>query len=189
VVDPLEHLMLTPHSAARYDLSTDLAIPLVAAEGLGALTPRAIGELAGCSRQAVHQWFGDQTGLRRAVAARFTSRWVRWTDVRVYLYGVLGLLPDSSTVREWTRVWLSFIEAAPRDSYIADCIAAGRSREVEVITAQLGPTLADGVHALVEGLRWRVAASEDNYPPGRAAAVLASALARVPPQDPLGRLA
>ncbi len=137
----------------------------------------------------MHQWFGDQNGLRRAVAARFTSRWIRWADVRVYMYGVVGLLPDSPSVRDWTRVWLSFIEAATRDSYIGDCIADGRSREVEVISAQLGPMPADAVHALVEGLRWRVTAADDDYPPGRAAAVLASTLARFAVQDPLRRLA
>ncbi len=180
--------MLTPNSAARYDLATDLAIPLVAAEGLGALTPRAIGELAGCSRQAVHQWFGDQTGLRRAVAARFTSRWTRWTDVRVYQYGVLGLLPDSSTVRDWTRVWLSLIEVATRDNYIAACIAAGRATERELIAARLGPASADVVHALVEGLRWRIAADHD-YPPRRAAAALTSALVMYAPRCPPGRVA
>lgn len=180
--------MLTPHSAARHDLATDLAIPLVATGGLAALTPRAIGGLAGCSRQAVHQWFGDQTGLRRAVAARFTARWTRWADVRVYQNGLLGLLPDNPQVRDWTRVWLSLTEAATRDSYIASCIATGRAAELDLITARLGPR-ADGVHALVEGLRWRVAAAADDYPPGRAVAVLSSALAGFASQDPLGRLA
>ncbi|HEX6148340.1 TetR family transcriptional regulator C-terminal domain-containing protein [Nocardioides sp.] len=188
-MDPLRHLMLAPDSAARIDLVTDLAIPLVAAEGLVAATPRAIAELAGCTRQAVHQWFGDQTGLRHVVANRFTGRWARWAEIRVHHYGVLGLLPDSPDVRDWTRVWLALAEAAGRDQTVAECVAAGRATELDLVRARVGQTTADAVHALVEGLRWRTAADSDDFPAARAVTILASTLARLGPEGALGQLA
>ena len=62
--------MSTPDSAALLNMATDLAIPVVLADGLEAVTPRAIGEAAGVSRQAVHQWFGSRAELQAVVAVR-----------------------------------------------------------------------------------------------------------------------
>ncbi|HYH33569.1 MAG TPA: TetR/AcrR family transcriptional regulator [Nocardioides sp.] len=162
-MDPLPHLMLTPDSAARVDMATDLAIPIVAAEGFASVTPRAIAEKAGCSRQAVHQWFGDQEGLRRVVARRFTGRWCRWAQIRAGKYGVRGLLPDSDDVLSWCRVWLGLVELGARDRAVGDLVASIRRCEQDAVAAALTRSSPSGplrrpwperaLQALVEGLR------------------------------------
>lgn len=166
-MDCYRHLMLTPDSAARIDILTDLGIPIVEAAGLHALTPAAVARPAEMTRQAVSQWVGAGPALRLAFARRFAARWRRWTDVRVYFHGPGGLIPDSPPVREWTRVWLAIEECALREPAFADLsrghdayeksllvrhlqhdIAARHDVAASVLTTSVAP-----LHALVRGLR------------------------------------
>lgn len=160
-MEDFEHLMLAPESVALADIATDLAIPVVAAQGLPALTPQAIAHAARCSRQAVHQWFGSRHELQKAVARRFTARWEIWCQLRVGQYGAVGLLPDSAPVLAWTRVWLALTEAAPRDPDLTVAVRAGRAQERAALDSLVreppGPVrTADLLHALLDGLRWQL---------------------------------
>lgn len=166
-MDPCRHLMFMSESPAWIDIATDFAIPLIAERGLGALTPAAIAKAARCSRQAIHQRFGSAEALRRSVAARFLGRWERWLDVRVHLYGVAGLLPDSHDAVSWARVWLALSAHAALDSEVATSVAeihqAERALVGRALTRQgaeesdVSPEVSEGVittvHAVVGGLR------------------------------------
>ena len=158
-----EDLMLAPCSMALVDIATDLSMPVIALRGLSGVTPSAVAEAAGCSRQAVHQWFGSRTDLQRAVAGRFVARWTRWCDARTHSHGPVGLLPDCEQVVAWTRVWLALVETAHRDLPVAEVVGQGRSWERELVARSLR---RDGVtdrravalvHALGQGLRQQLA--------------------------------
>ena len=165
-MDPCRHLMFAPASVAWIDIATDLGIPLIAKGGLGALTPAAIAKPAGCSRQAVHQQLGSAEAMRRAVAARFLARWSRWVDVRAYLEGITGLLPDTEEVTDWVRVWLACCAYTATDTEVARWVADVHASERAVVRSALtrfnssdnGPAqIPDGVtatlQATVTGLR------------------------------------
>jgi AcrR family transcriptional regulator len=183
--------MLTPDSAARIDMATDLAIPVIAERGLRAVTPREIAALAGCSRQAVHQWFGSQEDLRVAVAARFVARWTRWLDVREHVDGLAALLPDCAEVLAWTRAWLALVEAAHRDPQLGRLVDVGRTQERDLVQTALHrvtPRHLDDdrlvpattlVHALVEGLRAQLSHGEPRTTWVEAATVLDQTVAAV----------
>jgi AcrR family transcriptional regulator len=136
-VDPCRHLLFATDSVAWIDIATDLGIPLIAEGGFGAITPAAIAKLARCSRQAVHQQLGSAEILRRAVSARFLARWSRWVDVRVYLEGISGLLPDTEEVSSWTRVWLACCAHAVSDSEVATWVADVHATERAVVRSAL----------------------------------------------------
>ena len=146
--------MLAPDSPARIDIATDMAIPLISREGFGAVTPAAVARSARCSRQAVHQWFGDQHALRRAVAGRFAARWSRWLTIRTGSHGLPGLLLECDDVGSWCRVWLAMVELAARDEAVGDLVTSLRVREREAVRGALPPSVPVGeAHALLEGLR------------------------------------
>jgi AcrR family transcriptional regulator len=156
-MDPFRHLMLTPDSARREDMATDLGIGLLATGGMAALTLRAIGERCGCSRQAVQQWFGGQEQLRHVVVTCFVRRWRRWVSVRVRFRGLAGLLPDSDDAVEWCRAWLAVVEHGSRDQRTAELVAMLADDERDIIAHALGAAASSDdvrlVHALVDGLR------------------------------------
>lgn len=168
-LDDLRHLMLEPDSSSRHAMVTDLGIAIVGEQGWGALTPAALGQALGLTRQAVHQWFGDQHGLRLVFAQHFAGRWSRWIDVRVYAHGLPGLLPTSEDSRRWARVWLALVEQGGRDDDLGAIVAHARAQEAEVLARHLAslvaarhgiavsplPVLAHATSAAVEGLRVR----------------------------------
>ena len=193
-MDDLRDLMFAEDSIARADVATDLSIPLVVAGGLSAVTPGAVAVAAKCTRHAVHQWFGGQESLRRAVAARFTARRTHWADVRVHHYGLPGLLPDCDAVVEWERVWLAVVELGLRDPEVADCIGYCRAREVETVTRALRrrlfelvePTAAEipasavtELRALIQGFCVELCQPEPAITFADASQVLTTALERV----------
>lgn len=166
--------MLEEDSPASVAIATDLAIPVIAGGGISALTPTSIADRAGCSRQAVHQWFGGRP-LGRVVAGRFAARWQRWTEVRVHCHGLGGLLPENDEVADWTRVWLALVELSGRDAEVGSIVAATRDGEVELIRTALTRCAAVpsaspatpredevlALHCLTEGLRLRLLAPVD----------------------------
>jgi len=192
-MESYDHVILTPYSSARIDLATDMAIPIVAHGGLTSLTPAAVARAAGCTRQAVHHWFGDQQRLREAVAGRFTARWTRWAELRVHDGGPAALLPECDAVLTWTRVWLAPVEAAPRHAAIAELVAgchvhegASLQRGIEAVIrlrhdvdVTVLPAVVTGVHAMVNGLRMQLvgAANELDARFGAAEAVLMQGVA------------
>lgn len=148
----------------------DLGIALVADRGWTALTPATLADAVGLTRQAVHQWFGDQHRLRLTFAQVFAGRWERWIDVRLYAEGPAGLLPSSEDSHRWSRVWLALvghgacdpeIAAVARHLHAAQTTAlahhlvaeARRTRQVAVSPL---PPLTDAVAAAVDGLRVQV---------------------------------
>ena len=178
-MDPQTHLMLRPDSARREDLATDVGLGIVAEGGLAALTPKAVAVRSGCTRQAVHQWFGGHEELRRVVANVFGVRWRRWVEVRVHADGLIGLLPDSEQTVAWCRVWLAVVEHAPRDQRIAAVVDAVRYAEHEVIATDLGCASDSDrvglVHSVVDGLRLHLCAADPDLPGVRAERILAAA--------------
>lgn len=173
--------MLEEDSPASVAIATDLAIPVIAEHGMGAVTPKSIADRAGCSRQAVHQWFRGEP-ISRVVAARFAARWRQWAAVRVRCEGVAGLLPENDDVATWTRVWLGLVELGGRDPEIASMVEAMRDCEVDLIRSALtwrgkgpgGPPALPpdhevlAVHCLMEGLRLRLLTPVEASPAGRA---------------------
>lgn len=165
----LSHLMLEPDSSSRHAMVADLGITIVAEHGWEALTPAALGKELGLTRQAVHQWFGDQLALRLVFAQHFAGRWSRWIGVRVYAHGLHGLLPTSASSRRWTRVWIALVDQGGRDADLGAILAHAREQEAEVLARHLAslasgrygvpvsplPVLTNGVLAAVEGLRVR----------------------------------
>lgn len=150
--------MFAPASVAWIDIATDLGTTH-RGRGLGALTPAAIAKPAGCSRQAVHQQLGSAEAMRRAVAARFLARWSRWVDVRAYLDGIAGLLPDTEEVTDWVRVWLACCAYTANDTEVAKWVADVHAIERAVVRSALarfsssdtGPAqVPDGVTATVQ---------------------------------------
>lgn len=190
-MDSHRHLMLAPDSALREDIATDIGIAILAEGGVAALTPKAVGDRLGCSRQAVHQWFGSQEPLRHVVATRFSVRWGRWIHARVHSGGVAGLLPvvdepvgvesDRADVVCWCRAWLALAEHAPRDGRLADLVEGVKCQERQAVARQLagepGCDRVAMVHALVEGLRVGLCAAEPTLAPGRAVRILQAAAA------------
>lgn len=174
-LDDLSHLMLEPDSASRHAMVADLGITIVAEHGWEALTPAALGKALGLTRQAVHQWFGDQQALRLVFAQHFAGRWSRWIGVRVYAHGLHGLLPTSADSRRWTRVWLALVEQGGRDADLRAILAHAREEEAEVLARHLAslatarhgvsvsplPMLTHAVLAAVEGLRVRACHEPD----------------------------
>lgn len=185
-MDSHRHLMLAPDSALRADIATDLGMAVLAEGGVPALTPKAVGDRLGCSRQAVHQWFGSQESLLQVVATRFCVRWERWTRARVHCGGLAGLLPvgedaDRDDVVGWCRVWLALVDHAPRDVRIAGLVDEVRRRDRQEVAGLLGSDSDSDravlVHALVEGLRLGLCAAEPTLAPDRAVRILLSAAA------------
>lgn len=188
-MDAHRHLMLTPDSNDRADIATDLGIAVVAERGVAGLTPGALGDRLGCSRQAVHQWFGGQEQLRHVVATRFCRRWERWVHARVRSGGMVGLLPvgeqaDRADVVSWCRAWLALVEHAPRDARCAELVEGVRWQERRAVAELLGADAgSDGVaflHSLVEGLRVGLSAAEPTLVPGRAVRILEAMTAAHP---------
>lgn len=175
-MDSFRHLMLTPDSARREDMATDLGISLLAVGGMPALTLRAMADRCGCTRQAVQQWFGGQAQLRDVVVSCFVGRWRRWVSARVRFHGLAGLLPDSDEAVEWCRAWLAIVEHGSRDQRTADLIETladdERGEIAHFLGAEAGSEDVQLVHALVDGLRL----SPAPLPPGRAVELLDSFL-------------
>lgn len=159
--------MLTPDSPAPVDMATDLTIPVIVARGLPGVTPRVIGEAVGCSRQAVHQWFGSASELQWVVASRFAARW--------------------NGGRRGRR----------REPRLAELVTHARSQERGLVRCALGlrgslPGAADQAtlsHALLEGLRRHLADGAPSLTWEEAAAVLDRGTGgRVgPAHEPLGQ--
>jgi AcrR family transcriptional regulator len=174
-MDDLSHLMLEPDSASRHAMVTDLGITLVGERGWAALTPASLGQALGLTRQAVHQWFGDQQALRLVFARQFTGRWTRWLDVRVYAHSHRGLLPGSEQTRRWARVWLALVEQSVRDDDLGAIVTHARQEEAALLRRHLAaraaqlhdvrvtplPVLVDALHGAVDGLRVRACRADD----------------------------
>src|SRR5690349_5746113 len=69
--------MFTNGSLAKADLATNVAIPLVAEGGWGALTLRSMASAANVTPQAIAAWFPSATAMRVAIAGRYGQRWIR----------------------------------------------------------------------------------------------------------------
>ncbi|GAA1476803.1 hypothetical protein GCM10009623_12490 [Nocardioides aestuarii] len=168
-LDDLRHLMLEPDSSSRHAMVTDLGITIVGDQGWAALTPASLAQSLGLTRQAVHQWFGDQQALRLVFARHFAGRWERWIDVRVYAHGHRGLLPTSEETRRWARVWLALVEQSARDDDLGALVAHLRREEATALGHHLSsraaadhdvrvsllPATTSALLATVEGLRIR----------------------------------
>jgi AcrR family transcriptional regulator len=183
-MDSQRHLMLAPDSARHADMVTDFGLAVLAEGGVLAVTPRALGARLGCTRQAVHQWFGSQESLRHVVAVCLCRRWMRWIHVRVHSAGPAGLLPvgeepDRPDLVQWCRAWLALVDHAPRDARIADLVDTVRCNDREEIAGLLGCDSGSDrvvlVHSLVEGLRLGLCAAEPMLTGERAVRILEAA--------------
>jgi AcrR family transcriptional regulator len=169
-MDDLRHLMLDPDSSARQAMAGDLGIAIVSEQGWVGLTPASLAAAVGCTRQAVHQWFGDQEALRLVFARVFSGRWQRWTQARLHTGGVTALLPSSEESLHWGRVWLALAEQSTRDPELAALAehlrvaeSAALLRHLERaldrdrgIRLSLLPPLGEGLGAAVDGVRSQV---------------------------------
>lgn len=173
--------MLAAYSSAPIDIATDLAIPLLARRGVPGVTPSAVAGAAGCTRQAVHQWFGGQQTLRVAVAGRFVARWSRWMDLRVRGLGPVALLPLDDDELQWTAARLALAEQGRVDPELGPLLAELDALELSAVRASLGAADEDCaiIMAVVGGLRAAECRGHEPLTLDEAQALLQHALARL----------
>lgn len=138
--------MFTNGSLAKPDRATNLAIPVVAEGGWGALTLRNIASAANVTPQAIAGWFPSVTAMRVAVAERYGQRWIRQRDLvasrrilrepleRVTPQHVaLALLPETWPETVFDRVWLAIVEAGRWDEQVGSAVATIEEQERDLV--------------------------------------------------------
>ena len=197
--------MFSLSSAAKADMATDLAIPLLAEGGWSAVTLRSVASAANVTPQAIAAWFPSVTAMRVAIAERYGQRWIHergavarrrmllssradTRDCRTYdrsAQVALALLPETWLERVFDGVWLTVVEASRWDVMIRSSVSAVDEAERQLVTDLLVAAGAtdrvrterevDLVLAVVRGLRLALTASSDDMSVDRADEVLRAA--------------
>ena len=137
--------MFTNGSLAKADMATNLAIPLVADGGWGALTLRNVASAANVTPQAIAAWFPSVNAMRVAIAGRYGQRWIRHrgrtarhrsgdpferaTPPQV----ALALLPDTWLETVFDSVWLAIVEAGRWDEAVGSAVAVTEEQERHLV--------------------------------------------------------
>ena len=125
--------MLRPDSPSRRDIVTDFAIALIADEGVGALTVRALARRIRVTPAGLQHWSGPRREMLVLITATFGQRWQQWMWRRQFRDGALALLPTTSDEVVWTRVWLGLQDLGRTESAVGEVISANRAHERELI--------------------------------------------------------
>lgn len=160
---PRSVTMFSQGTTARAELATNLAIPIVAEGGWGALTQRNLAKAGNVTPQAIAAWFPSVVTMRAAVAARYGDRWIR---ERGYLARtragaarsapetptvedvVVALLPHARHEEVFDGIWLTIVEAGRWDAAVGAAVTATHERERELVGDLLDPPRQRAVEAL-----------------------------------------
>ena len=185
--------MFSKGSLAKPDLATDVAIPLMAEGGWGALTLRNMASVANVTPQAIAAWFPSVAAMRVAIAERYGQRWIRQRGqvalqrlVRAQVESVtppqvaLALLPETWLETVYDRVWLAVVEAGRWDAGVGSAVAAIEEQERDLVfhlmTSAETPERPDEdvelALALTRGVRIARTAVHDPLKTARATAAL-----------------
>lgn len=139
--------MFTNGSLAKADLATNLAIPLVADGGWGALTLRNMASAANVTPQAIAAWFPSVTAMRVAIAERYGQRWIRERGRQARLrvsrarleivtpsQVALALLPETWLETVFDGVWLAVVEAGRWDEGVGLAVATIEEEERDLVS-------------------------------------------------------
>lgn len=156
--------MFSRTSAAKVDLATDLAIPLLAQGGWSALTLRNMAREGNVTPQAIAAWFPSVHEMRVAIARCYGERWlsergylarrrVWWPDSfesralpavglpeGALSRAALALLPATWLEEVFDGVWLSVVEAGRWDEQIGSSVAVILDAERDLVAELLGGT-------------------------------------------------
>lgn len=165
--------MFAFRSLNRADMATDLAIPLMAAQGWSAVTLAGIAERGNMRRQSVAQWFGTVDALREQVAWRYARRWLRLLSEQLSpLHRVSDptpadvarlLLPEDDDGVVYARVWLAICEAGRSEIPIAAATTFVEREQAAMLERWVpaeGLPTTRVVSALVTGLRAQMCSIE-----------------------------
>jgi AcrR family transcriptional regulator len=175
---PRSTAMFSQGTTARAELATNLAIPIVAEGGWGALTQRNLANAANVTPQAIAAWFPSVGAMRAAVAGRYGDRWIRERgylartraratssapDTPTVEDVVVALLPQAWHEEVFDGIWLTIVEAGRWDEAVGSAVAATHEREWDLVSDLLDPLRrrtvedlepdVDLVLTLVRGLR------------------------------------
>jgi AcrR family transcriptional regulator len=138
--------MFSKGSLAKPDLATDVAIPLMAEGGWGALTLRNMASVANVTPQAIAAWFPSVAAMRVAIAERYGQRWIRQRGqvanhriVRAQVESItppqvaLALLPETWLETVYDRVWLAVVEAGRWDHGVGLAVATIEEQERDLV--------------------------------------------------------
>lgn len=189
--------MFSNGSLAKADLATNVAIPLMAEGGWGALTLRNMASAANVTPQAIAAWFPSVAAMRVAIAERYGLRWVRerghvarrrtsrepvqcLSPAQV----ALALLPETWAESMFDRVWLAVVEAGRWDDGVGTAVATIEEQERDLVlrlmtSAEAPERPAEDVDlalALTRGVRIARTAAHDPLTAERATAALLSAI-------------
>lgn len=169
--------MFSRGTAARAELATDLAIPLLAEGGWQAVTLRSVARAANVTPQAIAAWFPSVAVMRVAIAECYGRRWMserRAVAHRRMLKATadaedvplvepqlrkvaIALLPGTWLEETFDGVWLTVVEAGRWDEAIGASVAAVQEDERDLVTELLDDPEDEGdvdlVLTLVRGLR------------------------------------
>ena len=140
--------MFSRGTAARAELATDLAIPLVAEGGWQAVTLRSVARAANVTPQAIAARFPSVAVMRVAIAERYGRRWM----------GERRAVAHRRMLEEtFDGVWLTVVEAGRWDEAIGASVAAVQEDERDLVAELLDDPEDEGdvdlVLTLVRGLR------------------------------------
>jgi len=164
----------------RRRLIADIAIGLIAREGLGATTIRRIAAEAGFSTAAITHYFADKHAMLVWVLDQLatigeeefaTALDPQETDIVAPLLTMVAWCPRN--VMRW-RAYLAFWDQAARDPQLADLIVASTRSGlslIEGLIARYRPGSVDAaqaarlLNAMVQGLSMQVIVAPDQWPP------------------------
>ncbi|HEY0905306.1 MAG TPA: helix-turn-helix domain-containing protein [Marmoricola sp.] len=149
---------------------------VLARDGIGGLSLRAIARESRVSTSSLLHHFGNREHLLR-VAASQTGRWrVREIDRRCSRDGALAFLPQDADDVVDARAWLAWLELWRSEDNLATPIGGARRDErallAEIFDYRLARDELDAAIALIDGLMTALCAPALPMPIARARAML-----------------
>lgn len=152
--------MLRPDSLDRGDVLTDGVLALLAEAGASGVSLRRLADRLGCSVGALTNQWRSRGRMLHVAVNQFRHRWNGLLMPRCLRDGISGLLPADDEEAEDCQVWFAFCELARTDATVAECVAAQRADEHDLVRLVLrdrgDESTVDAVLALVDGLRLAV---------------------------------
>jgi AcrR family transcriptional regulator len=168
--------LIEPES--RTDTIVDAMNYLLARDGPGGLTLRAIARESRVSTSSLLHHFGDREHLVRAAARRTGRARVQALERRADREGVIAFLPaiDDAEDLLTARAWLAWCELWRVQDSLVPTIERIRDQELMILARVLGVRIGSqdltGVVAVIDGLNVAVCAPVRPLSPARAADIL-----------------
>jgi AcrR family transcriptional regulator len=147
----------TPDSFDSGDLLTDAVMALLAESGATGVTLRRLASRRGISVGALTNRWGSRSRMLHVSLNYFRHRWNQVMGMRSWAEGLTGLLPADIAEVEDCLIWFAFCDLARTDPTLAECVAAQREEERQLVQNLLrgrsDEATVDILVALVDGLR------------------------------------